>query len=58
MLRWAVIFFIIAIVAAALGYGGIAGSAAGIAETLFIIFIILFAITLVWHLISGRRPPP
>ena len=38
MLRYSVIFFVIAIIAAALGFGGIAGSAAGIAKILFIAF--------------------
>ena len=58
MLGWAITFFIIAIVAAALGFGGIAGSAVSIAQILFVIFLILFLISLVWHLVSGRRPPP
>jgi uncharacterized membrane protein YtjA (UPF0391 family) len=57
MLGWAITFFIIAIVAAALGFGGIAGSAVSIAQILFVIFLILFLISLVWHLVSGRRPP-
>jgi len=41
MLRWAVIFFVIAIVAALLGFTGIAGSSMQIAKILFFIFIIL-----------------
>ncbi len=57
MLGWAITFFIIAIVAAALGFGGIAGSAVYIAQILFVIFLILFLISLVWHLVGGRRPP-
>jgi uncharacterized membrane protein YtjA (UPF0391 family) len=47
MLSWAVTFFIIAIVAAALGFGGVAGSAAGIAKILFAIFVVLFIASLV-----------
>jgi uncharacterized membrane protein YtjA (UPF0391 family) len=58
MLGWAITFFIIAIIAAALGFGGIAGSAVSIAQILFVIFLILFLISLVWHLVAGRRPPP
>jgi uncharacterized membrane protein YtjA (UPF0391 family) len=46
MLRWSVIFLIIAIIAALLGFGWIAGVAIGIAKILFFIFIILFVITL------------
>jgi uncharacterized membrane protein YtjA (UPF0391 family) len=58
MLGWAITFFVIAIIAAALGFGGIAGSAVSIAQILFVIFLILFLISLVWHLVAGRRPPP
>jgi len=39
MLRWAVIFFVIALVAAAFGFGGIASSAAGVAVMLFWVFL-------------------
>jgi uncharacterized membrane protein YtjA (UPF0391 family) len=46
MLRWAVAFFIIALVAAVLGFGGIAAAAAGIAKVLFYIFLILFLVAL------------
>lgn len=54
MLGWAITFLIIALLAAALGFGGIAGAATGIAKILFFVFIILFVISLV----SGgiRRP--
>ncbi len=38
MLRWALIFLVVAIIAAALGFGGIAGDAAYIAKILFYIF--------------------
>lgn len=41
MLRWAVGFFIIALIAAILGFGGIAIAAAGMAKILFYIFVIL-----------------
>lgn len=46
MLRWALAFFIIAITAAILGFGGIAVAAAGIAKVLFFIFLVLFLIAL------------
>lgn len=51
MLRYAVIFFIIALVAALFGFGGIAASAAGIAQILFYIFIVVALISLVLSLI-------
>ena len=58
MLRWALAFLIVAIVAAFLGFGGIAFASAGIAKILFLIFLVGFLITLVMGLISGRRVPP
>ncbi|MFY9804038.1 MAG: DUF1328 family protein [Candidatus Acidiferrales bacterium] len=47
MLRWALGFFIIALIAAVLGFGGIAVAAAGIAKILFFIFLVLFLVALV-----------
>jgi uncharacterized membrane protein YtjA (UPF0391 family) len=47
MLKWSAIFFVIALVAALFGFGGIAGGAASIAKVLFFIFIIGFVITLI-----------
>lgn len=38
MLHYAVVFFVIALMAAVLGFGGIAASAAGIAKLLFVVF--------------------
>src|SRR5689334_17157341 len=51
MLRGAIIFFVIALVAAALGFGGIAGDAAGIAKILFVVFLVVALVSLV----LGRR---
>ncbi len=48
MLGWAVTFLIIALIAAALGFGGIAGAATGIAKILFVVFIILFVVSLIF----------
>src|SRR5204863_2988016 len=42
MLHYAVVFLVIALIAGALGFGGIAGSAVGIAKILFAVFIVLF----------------
>lgn len=47
MLRWSIIFFVIAIVAALFGFGGIAEGAAAIAKILFYIFAVLFVLALV-----------
>ena len=46
MLHYAVAFFIIALVAAVFGFGGIAAGAAGIAKVLFFIFLVLFVVSL------------
>jgi uncharacterized membrane protein YtjA (UPF0391 family) len=56
MLSWAIGFFILALIAAVLGFGGIAAGAAGIAKLLFWGFVILFVVSLVVGLVSGRRP--
>ncbi|HBA87289.1 MAG TPA: DUF1328 domain-containing protein [Geobacter sp.] len=54
MLRWAVIFFIISIVAAVFGFGGIATAAAGIAKLLFYLFLAIAVVMLVAALLAGR----
>lgn len=57
MLGWALTFLVIALIAAALGFGGIAGSAMGIAQILFWIFLILFLVSLVYSMATGKKPP-
>jgi uncharacterized membrane protein YtjA (UPF0391 family) len=54
MLHWAVVFLIVALIAAIFGFGGLAGTAAGIAKFLFVLFVILFLISLV----LGRSRTP
>lgn len=54
MLRWALVFFVVALIAAFFGFGGIATGAASIAKILFIGFVILAAIALVVGLVRGR----
>ena len=44
MLYWAAVFFVIAIIAAVFGFGGIAGAATFIAQIIFFIFLILFVL--------------
>jgi uncharacterized membrane protein YtjA (UPF0391 family) len=56
MLRWALGFFIIAIIAAVFGFGGIASGAADIARICFFFFIVIFIVSLIWGLATGRRP--
>jgi uncharacterized membrane protein YtjA (UPF0391 family) len=50
MLRWALIFLVLALVAGALGAGGVAGLSMNIAYVLFVLFLIL----LVVHFFTGR----
>ncbi|MEO8028878.1 MAG: DUF1328 family protein [Bryobacteraceae bacterium] len=47
MLNYALAFFIIAVLAAIFGFGGIAIAAAGIAKLFFYVFVVLFLVTLV-----------
>jgi uncharacterized membrane protein YtjA (UPF0391 family) len=53
MLHYALVFFLIAIVAAVFGFGGIAVASAGIAKILFVLFLVLFLVSLVMH--TSRR---
>lgn len=55
MLYYALIFLIVALVAAALGFGFVAFAAAGIAKVLFFVFLVLFVISLITHF--SRRTP-
>ena len=57
MLTWAIIFLIIAIVAALLGFRDVAGLATQIAKLLFFVFIILFLISLIYALFYHTPPP-
>lgn len=54
MLGWALTFLAIALVAAVFGFGGIASASAGIAQILFFVFLILFAITLIARFVRGN----
>lgn len=57
MLRWALIFLVVALVAAVLGFTSIAGVAIDVAKILFYVFVVLFVISLVMHLVRGRGAP-
>ncbi len=58
MLGWSVSFLIVAILAAFLGYGGIASGATEIARVCFFFFVVAFVASLLWHLLMGRRSAP
>lgn len=55
MLRWAVIFLVVAIVAAVFGFGGIAATSAQFAKILFYVAVILFVVSLVMGMSSRGR---
>jgi uncharacterized membrane protein YtjA (UPF0391 family) len=55
MLRWAVIFLVIGLVAGLLGFTGIAGTSVAIAKTLFVIFLVIFLVFLIAGLTVARR---
>lgn len=52
MVSWAITFFLIALVAAVFGFGGIAGDAAWIGQVLLVVFLILAVVSM----IMGRKP--
>src|ERR1051325_152194 len=56
MLRWAAIFFVIAIIAALLGFTGVAGGGAQIAELLFLSFFVSFFFFLLLRLYFCSSP--
>ena len=55
MLRWAAIFFVIAIIAALFGFTGIAVGAAEVAKFLFFLFITIFVVVLLLGIFAGRK---
>lgn len=57
MLHYAIVFFVIALVAAVLGFTGIAAGAVEIARILFFVFIVLFVVSLIAGLLRGKKQP-
>lgn len=53
MLRWAITFFIIAVIAGVLGFWGLESTAAWVAKMFFVAFLFVAVLSL----ISGRRAP-
>jgi len=53
MLRWALLFLVVALVAGLLGFWGLEGSAMYFARVLFFVFLVVFVVSL----IMGRRAP-
>lgn len=53
MLRWAILFLVVALVAALFGFGGVAAVGVDAARILFFVFLVLFVVSLV----MGNRTP-
>ena len=56
MFGWALTFLIVALIAAVLGFGGIATFAVDIAKIIFFVAIVLFVVSAVIGLVRGRSP--
>jgi uncharacterized membrane protein YtjA (UPF0391 family) len=56
MIGWAVTFLVVALIAALLGFGGIAGTAMEAAKVVFFVAIALFLISAVFGVMRGRSP--
>jgi len=54
MLRWALVFAILAVIAGLLGFYGLEGNFAYIAKILVFVFLVLFVVSLIF----GRRTEP
>jgi uncharacterized membrane protein YtjA (UPF0391 family) len=55
MLRWAILFLVIGLVAGLLGFTSVAGASIAIAKTLFFIFMVIFLVLLIAGLTMVRR---
>lgn len=58
MLGWAITFFLLAIVAAVFGFGGLAGTFGSLAQFFTVLFVVLFLASLVYSMVTGKRAPP
>ena len=56
MLKWALIFLVVAIIAAICGFTGIAGAATDIARTLFFVFLLLLIVSALLHVLRSDSP--
>jgi len=54
MLSWALTFFVLALIAAVLGFGGIAAGAASIAKILLLLSLVLLVVSLAMNTVRGR----
>lgn len=55
MLQWAVAFLVLALIAGILGFGGVMAVSIEFAKILFIVFLIMFAVTAVMGMVRRKR---
>lgn len=55
MLKWAIIFFIISVIAGVFGFTGVSVAASGVAKILFFIFLAGFLITFILYLLIAAK---
>jgi uncharacterized membrane protein YtjA (UPF0391 family) len=58
MLNWALVFLVVALIAGVLGFTSIAGTSIAIAKILFLVFLVLFVVSLIMGLARGRGGSP
>lgn len=55
MIKWAIIFLVIALIAAVFGFTGVAVAAAGIAKFLFGLFLLLCLIFFILGIVAAKK---
>ncbi len=55
MLRWALIFLVVGLIAGVLGFTTLAGASIAVAKFLFFIFIAIFVVLLIMGVMAGRK---
>lgn len=55
LLKWAAVFFVIALIAAGFGFTDVAAGAASIAKILFYLFLGIFVVLLIAGIVVGRK---
>ena len=57
MFGWVITFLVVGLIAALLGFGGIAGLSFEFAKIIFFVALVLLAISLIFGMVRGRAPP-
>lgn len=57
MLQWALTFLVVALIAAVLGFGGVAAISIELARIVFAVFLVLFVVAAITHMMTGKKPP-